>query len=514
MNRNLFSSFVLAVITISLYAQDPNILWQRTIGGENQDIEYFIISTTDGGFLTGGTSKSMISGEKTEDSFGEEDFWILKFNAEGEIEWQRTLGGDQADTAFNARQTYDGGFLIVGGSYSGISGNKTEPSRGDRDYWIIKLDADGNTLWQKTYGGDSNDLGKDIEILDNGHYLVLGYSYSGISGDRTIPNNSNGDCWLLVINDNGELISQRSHPIYGAESASHIRNTSNGGYAISASSNMEDYILSNYNENGNFLWEKNFGGDGWDFATNFIVTADNGFIIIGFSDSNISGNKTEDSRGATDYWILKLNSMGEIQWQKTFGGNEIDAPYTIIETPDYGYLLVGYSASEISGDKTVGLVEPTDYWFLKLNSVGIIEWQKDIGGDGADARPRATLINDGSLVISGISNSNISGDKTENSRGESDFWIVKYNIILDIVENPLLSATTLYPNPAKNTLQLNTQDKTIDQINIYTMTGSKVLQLDVDTVSPTVDVSSLASGVYYVQLYSGKNVALKKFVKE
>ena len=75
--------------------------------------------------------------------------------------------------------------------------------------------------------------------------------------------------------------------------------------------NMEDYILSNYNENGNFLWEKNFGGDGWDFATNFIVTADNGFIIIGFSDSNISGNKTEDSRGATDYWILKLNSMGE-----------------------------------------------------------------------------------------------------------------------------------------------------------------------------------------------------------
>ena len=117
-------------------------------------------------------------------------------------------------------------------------------------------------------------------------------------------------------------------------------------------------------------------------------------------------------------------------------------------------------------------------------------------------------------MISGISNSNISGDKTENSRGESDFWIVKYNIILDIVENPLLSATTLYPNPAKNTLQLNTQDKTIDQINIYTMTGSKVLQLDVDTVSPTVDVSSLATGVYYVQLYSGKNVAVKKFVKE
>src|SRR5690606_35494606 len=145
---------------------------------------------------------------------------------------------------------------------------------------------------------------------------------------------------------------------------------------------------------------------------------------------------------------------------------------------------------------------------------GIIEWQNNIGGAFGERLPRAILNTDGSFTIAGQSASDISGDKTENSRGSTDFWIIKHAQTLGLDENPFAEAITLYPNPTKTTLQLNTQDKTIDQVNIYTITGSKVLQLDVDTVSPTVDVSSLASGVYYVQLYSGKNVALKKFVKE
>jgi hypothetical protein len=137
-----------------------------------------------------------------------------------------------------------------------------------------------------------------------------------------------------------------------------------------------------------------------------------------------------------------------------------------------------------------------------------------MGGENDESFPKSCQLIDGTYIVAGKSNSNISGDKTENSRGGQDFWIVKHAQTLGLEENPFATAITLYPSPAKNTLQLNTQDKTIDQVNIYTMTGSKVLQLDIDTVSPTVDVSGLASGVYYVQLYSGKNVALKKFVKE
>lgn len=237
-------------------------------------------------------------------------------------------------------------------------------------------------------------------------------------------------------------------------------------------------------------------------------------MVIGFSNSNISGAKTENSNGEEDYWILKLDVNGNIEWQNTIGGNFGDACYTVIETSDNGYFITGYSYSEISEDKTENNVGSTDFWIMKLNNVGIIERQNTIGGSDGERLPQAIKNLDGSYTIAGQSRSNISGDKTENSRGDYDFWIIKHAQTLGLEENPFATAITLFPNPAKNTLQLNTQDKTIDQINIYTMTGSKVLQLDMETVSPTVDVSSLASGVYYVQLYSGKNVALKKFVKE
>ena len=140
--------------------------------------------------------------------------------------------------------------------------------------------------------------------------------------------------------------------------------------------------------------------------------------------------------------------------------------------------------------------------------------QKTIGGNDYDGVKSFYQNNEGNLIIGADSSSNISGDKTENSRGDSDYWIFNLDDVLNISDKPFATPIILYPNPTKNTLQINTQDKTIDQVNIYTMAGSKVLQLNVDTVSPTVDVSSLASGVYYIQLYSGKNVALKKFVKE
>ena len=267
--------------------------------------------------------------------------------------------------------------------------------------------------------------------------------------------------------------------------------------------------------NGNSVWEKIYGGDGEDYLTNLILTDDGGYMVIGQSNSDASGDKTEDSQGYQDYWVLKLDSAGNIVWQNTIGGDSGDIPLTVIESSDGGYFISGSSLSNISGDKTDNTFEDSQsFWIMKLNSVGIIEWQNDIDGSLGERLPKAIQNDDGSFMICGQSSSNISGDKTENSRGEADFWIIKHAATLGLEDNSFLKAISLYPNPTKNTLQLNTQDKTINQINIYTMTGSKVLQLDVETVSPTVEVSSLASGVYYIQVYSGKDVALKKFLKE
>ncbi|MAB39096.1 MAG: hypothetical protein CL528_03480 [Aequorivita sp.] len=514
MKRNLIASLVLTFITVSLYAQDPNILWQRTIGGSDWDQPSFISKTNDGGFVVGGFSESNISGEKTENSRGGYDYWVVKFDNSGNIQWQKTLGGDQDDYLRKIIQISDDGYIVLGYSSSGISGDKTENSQGGTDYWILKLDVSGNIMWQKTIGSDDNDTVADVEQAADGGFLIGGTASSGVSGDKTVV----GDVWILKLDVNGNIQWQKGYDFFANSNLSNARLTDDGGFIIAGSGTggiFSDYVVSKLNMNGNSVWEKIYGGDGEDYLTNLILTDDGGYMVIGQSNSDASGDKTEDSQGYQDYWVLKLDSAGNIVWQNTIGGDSGDIPLTVIESSDGGYFISGSSLSNISGDKTDNTFEDSQsFWIMKLNSVGIIEWQNDIDGSLGERLPKAIQNDDGSFMICGQSSSNISGDKTENSRGEADFWIIKHAATLGLEDNSFLKAISLYPNPTKNTLQLNTQDKTINQINIYTMTGSKVLQLDVETVSPTVEVSSLASGVYYIQVYSGKDVALKKFLKE
>lgn len=515
MKRNILSSLVLALITISIYAQDPNILWQRTIGGSEDEHVTIAIETTDGGFIIGGYSNSNISGEKTENSRGGKDYWVLKFDSSGNIEWQKTIGGDQDDTLNDLKQTQDGGYILAGSSVSGISGEKTEPSRGNMDYWVLKLSATGNIEWQKTFGGDAVDIALDIVQIPDGSYILAGNSQSGISGDRTINNSGNQDIWTLKLDSNGNIEWQKAFSFVDIFYCQGIDYTDDGGYIIGSSDSQTIYSALKVSSTGNFQWQKFYSGLGpTTFMTNIKKTSDSGYILTGFSDTNAGGAKSEDSMGNFDYWILKIDQNGEKEWDNTIGGLYGEGCYNTLESTEGGYFVTGFSSSNTTGDKTEDSNGLADYWIIKLNDLGIVEWQNTMGGENDESFPKSCQLIDGSYIVAGKSDSNISGDKTENSRGGQDFWIVKHAQTLGLEENPFATAITLYPNPVENILQINTQDKTIDQVNIYTITGSKVLQLDIDTISPTVDVSSLAAGVYYVQLYSGKNVGLKKFVKE
>jgi hypothetical protein len=528
MKRNILSSLVLAFITISLYAQDLNIIWQNTIGGSEQDILYGMDKTLDGGYIIGGRSESEISGDKTIANHGNGtgDFWVLKLDANGNILWQNSIGGTLDDHLYSLTSTADGGYLLGGLSNSNISGDKTENCMGDSDFWVVKIDNNGNVVWDNTIGGDDYDSLSSLKQTPDGGYILGGFSNSNISGDKT-ENSMNGDIWIVKLNSNG--IVEWDNTIGGdsGDGLNQISITNDGGYIIGAESNSNisgdktedafdasgDYWILKLDASGNIQWQNTIGGTGYDSIESISQTSDGGYILSGFSDSPISGDKTENSN-SFDAWVLKLDSSGDIEWQNTIGGNDYDLGGEIIETIDGGYILGCTSNSNISDDKDENSIGENDFWIVKLNINGIIEGQNTIGGTIQDSSSSVIQNTDGTYIVSGISNSNISGDKTENSQGDYDYWVLKLDNILSIKENPCSSAITLYPNPTKNTLQLNTQDKTIDQINIYTVTGSKVLQLDVDTISPSIDVSSLALGVYYVQLYSGKNVALKKFVKE
>lgn len=182
--KRLFNIFTF--LCLAVQAQ-PALQWQKTIGGSIQDGLYAICLGAGGQVLLGGASNSNISGEKTENSRGSADFWLVSLNAAGQIQWQRTIGGDDNDSLFSAASTTDGGWITGGISESNISGEKTENSRGYGDYWIVKLDQNGSIQWQRTIGGNNLDILRSIATTADGGYIVAGTSYSGISGEKTEP---------------------------------------------------------------------------------------------------------------------------------------------------------------------------------------------------------------------------------------------------------------------------------------------------------------------------------------
>ena len=518
--KNLYILFIAVFVVTSSNAQDPNILWQKTIGGSNEDYLSTITTTPDGGYILGGSSYSNISGEKSENSQGENDIWIIKLNAMGNIQWQNTIGGSGGDILSEIKTTPDGGYILGGSSGSNISGDKTENSQGGVDYWILKLNSNGIIEWQNTIGGSEDDVLTSIVRISDG-YILGGFSRSGISGDRTLLLAGNQDQWIIRIDLMGNIVWQRH---YGAGSNSssrlnYIDDTSDGGYIAAGFYTPPNginilYSVLKLDNNGFMMWEELYGGSSQDKLMFIDQTNDGGYILAGFSNSDASGDKSEDSMGYEDYWIVKIESLGVIEWQNTIGGNSQEACYTILQSLEGGYFVSGYSYSDSSGDKTEDNVGISDYWIIKLNSVGIIEWQNSIGGVDSDRRPYAVQLDNGEYVIGGSSKSDISGDKTEDSRGDFDFWILKHNQTLGLNENAFFNMFDLYPNPAQNTLILNVHNRTVDTVKIYSVKGDLVQELGGFEHVKTIDVSQLSSGLYYIQVLSGKDIATKKFIKE
>ncbi|MBZ0328525.1 MAG: T9SS type A sorting domain-containing protein [Altibacter sp.] len=515
--KHLFNSLVLTITLITCsFGQDPNILWQRTIGGSGYDRLTSIQNTVDGGIILGGESDSDISGEKTENSQGGKDFWVVKLDSQGIIEWQNTIGGSGNDILNTLSQTLDGGYIIGGSSDSDISGDKTENSNGEKDYWILKLDVNGSIVWQNTIGGGGSDSLVSIAQTPDGGYILGGTSSSGISGDRTISSQSQNDTWIVKTDANGVIQWQKAFGFVDAYTHSSLSLTNDGGFIIggSGAAPLRSYYMIKLSELGTFQWSELYGGFGEDALTEVQQTSDGGYIVIGLSDSNASGNKTEDSQGGFDFWIIKTNILGAMEWQNTIGGTTGDACYSAIESDDGGYFICGYSDSNVGGDKTEDSNGATDYWILKLNSVGIIEWQNTIGGENQDRIPNAVQNINGEYVIGGSSLSDASGDKTENSRGDFDFWILKHNKVLGVDDNVFFNGFTLFPNPTSNKIEVSIQDQLIDVLKIYSAKGELLKEFKNIENSSIIDVSHLSTGVYYLQIISGKNIATKKFVKE
>ena len=395
-------------LTIFKLDADGNILWNVVYGGSADDELQSINLTSDNGLIVGAYSYSGISGDKTEANYGNRDYWIIKLDADGNLVWQNSIGGSSSDDLSVIRQTIDGGYILGGTSYSGLSGEKTEASYGVTDFWIIKLDALGNIVWQNTIGGSSSDDLTSLFEMPDGSFVIGGSSGSGISGEKTVAGFGSYDYWVIKLSSAGTI-----------------------------------------------TWQKVFGGSSSDELTSLEKSYDNNILVCGYSSSGISGNKTEISYTA-DYWILKLNATGGIIWQNTINGEDVDNCFDIAETYEHNIVITGHSKSMSQYDKEEKFIHESpmatyyshfdqndyDYWVTTLNASGELIWQNTIGGNMNDYATSVSLTPSGQILIGGYSSSFISADKSADPNGfpeeidmltdypysgifgDYDFWIV------------------------------------------------------------------------------------------
>lgn len=402
-----------------------------------------------------------------------EDYWILKLDANGNKVWDKTIGGNGADRLYKIRQTLDGGFILAGNSRSGISGDKTQPLKSANDFWLVKVDANGSKIWDKSFGGITTQLFRSLEVTSDGGFILGGQSGSDIGNDKSENSRGGNDYWVVRTDSFG-----------------------------------------------NKLWDKTFGGAVYEDLLSIKQTSDGGYILGGYSNSNISGDKSEASKGGHDYWMVRLNSSGNKIWDKTFGGSGPDQLFSVQETVDGGFLLGGQSLSGIGGDKSENFIAGDGFWILKTNSFGTKIWDKSYSGNNSQTFNFSQQTTDGGFVLGGFSLSGIGGDKSEVCRGAHDYWIIKTGPeVLGTKEAELNAAISVFPNPSLGKFHLHLQNlrATGVEITILDLLGQVVLEKEIkvsqNEVSNELEIKA-SKGIYVLQLKAGNQITSRKIVVE
>ena len=499
--KNFFLYSLLLLITSSFYAQAPSINWQKCLGGTGSDGAGDVRQTSDGGYIVVGQTYSndgLVSNNR-----GGSDCWLVKLNSTGTVQWQKTFGGSEFDSASSVRQTSDGGFIVIGNTSSNnfdVSGNT-----GETDAWVVKLSNLGVIEWQKTIGGSGTDFETSIEQTTDGGYILSGYANS-TDGIFT----SGAGCFIIKLNSTGVIQWQKMISTVGSF-MNRVKQTSDGGFIaagfLNVSSTNTDYQIVKLNSLGTIEWQKYYGGSSFDFANDIQQTTDGGFIVTGYTSS--TDNNVTQNNGLDDAWILKLNNLGDLQWQKCFGGSDKEDAVSIQQTIDGGYVACGYTKS--NDGMVTGYQGADDFWILKISNVGNLLWQKTLGGNNRDRASCIRQTTDNGFIVAGLTRTQNNGDVT-NLYGTQDFWLVKLSPDnLKVNDFSSLNDLKIYPNPVKDLLYFNSENKIIS-FEVYDITG-RILNSN-KVIGNSVDLSNLKTGNYLLKLYTNDSVINSKIIKE
>ncbi|WPO83397.1 hypothetical protein SD427_03385 [Chryseobacterium sp. JJR-5R] len=407
---------------------------RNVFGGTSYDGMASVTQTSDGGYITAGDARSS-NGDVTINQGGNSDFWVTKYDKRGRLIWQKTYGGTGDDTARSIIQTADGGYAVAGDSSSN-NGNASG-NHGSSDMWIIKISSSGALQWQRSLGGSNLDNAFSIVQSTDGGYAVAGRTESN---DGNVSGYHGGvDLWVVKLSSTGTLQWQKTFGGTDGEVANSIITTADGGYTIAgytrsndgdASGNhgLNDFWIIKINSAGTLQWQRTYGGTNAEIANSLFATVDGGYALAGYTRSNngdVSGN-----HGNIDIWVIKISNTGVLQWQKTFGGIGNDQAESIIQTTDGGYAVAG-TTSSIDGDIS-GNHGSQDGWIIKISSSGILEWQKALGGTDTDSAYSIIQSANSTYVVAGGSSST-DGDIVGPANGLTDAFILNLDTNGNIV---------------------------------------------------------------------------------
>ena len=440
----------------------PTKQWDKTFGGSLFDDLTTAVKTNEGGFLLVGHSGSPADGRDiTQANRGDADFWIVKIDSLGNKEFDKRYGGSGRDICHKVIQNNEG-YLLIGESSSPISGEKTQANIGNGDIWLVQIRPDGTKMWDKTFGGVGNEVAFNAVVADNGqNYIIVAHSDSPSGGHKTEASRGGLDVWVLKIDKNGNKIwdktfggndrdeyptslttTQDGNFIFGCGSLSEASGEKTSGLRGAKTSLNKDIWVVKFNTEGSKIWDKSFGGSGLDEIFDILELTDGSIFLGGNSQSDIGFDKTAENYGNYDFWLIKIDANGNKIWDKTFGGTQADFLVSMDQNKTGYVLLAGQSNSLPSGNKEDTLRGNFDFWLVYIDEKGNKVWDKNFGGKLNDAAFELVKFKDGAYLVCGSSASDISGDKSENARGKittpdgiistNDFWVVKIKCIFDL----------------------------------------------------------------------------------
>jgi len=374
MKKTFFFTVVLCLlVSSSVFGAQPLTLWDTVYSGKYNVNDFgFAQQTADDGFILTGQA-------------GFEGVYLVKTDSAGNQQWEKTFGeGSSYDEGYCVKQTSDGGYIVAATTDS--------YGAGKRDFWLIKVNSSGIEQWNKTFGGTEYEDAYSVEQTSDGGYIIAGSTSSYGAGSS--------DFWLVKTDSAG--IKQWDKTFGGAslDMAFSVEQTSDGGYAIagytySFGAGSWDYWLVKTDSSGNEQWNKTYGGSSYDYGRYARQTFDGGFIFVGYTKSY--------GAGGYDVWLVKTDSSGNKIWDKTYGGSSDDNGYSVSQDSDSGYIISGSTESFGAGGD--------DYYLIKTDSSGNVEWDETFGGSADDYSRSAQQTSDGGYFIAGQSSSYISGQR-------------------------------------------------------------------------------------------------------